>query len=63
MPSKDCPQIVFKISGRFDITSGGSLDMVLTRFSSCYNGKVRKVAFIGQHFTKLAKELIGSFKH
>ena len=34
---------------------------MLTRFSNCYNGKVRRLA--GQYFTKFTKMLIRSFKH
>ena len=41
----------------------GSQDIVLTRFSLCYNGKVEKGARLNQYFTEFAQKLIRSSKH
>ena len=38
--------------------SSGSQDIVLTRFSHCYNGKVEKGANCSQYCTEFAQNLI-----
>ena len=46
-----------------DPSSSNSLDIVLTRFSFCYNSKVYKGTQLYQCFTEFSKRLIRSSKH